>query len=177
MKLEYSVNLEDIITFNQNHIDASPQMRRKMTVAKYIWSFTPLIAIMAITHFEGTSPDKAIKLISFVTLCISAPIFLFQPAFFRWLSARQIRKLYGSGQSYGVLGSHSIEIVGKDLVTKSETDENRFALVSINRIVKNDDYTYIYTSASLAHVIPRNGVVSGDYEQFVAKVEKLAKVD
>lgn len=174
MKLEYSIKLEDVVAFNRDHIESIPEMRRKLSIMRYVWAFTPLVAISAIMFLEGASPGKTAAVISFVAFCVSTPIYYFQPAFFRWSTARQIRKVYSETENQSLLGQHEMELSGNNLVERSETNETNFSLKSVERVLTVGDYTYVYTSGSQAHIIPKNNVTAGDYDEFVGAISKRA---
>jgi len=174
MKLGYSVKLEDIVIFNRDHIDASPALRRKILIMRMVWAFTPLLTIFLIMNIEGATPDKIMKVVSLVAVFFTAPVFLFQPAFHRWSCARQIRKMYEQGQNQGLLGEHEMQIVGHNLVEKNEINESTAPLASIEKIISADAHTYIYTGPAQAHVIPKNSILSGEYDQFIDEVKRRA---
>ncbi len=175
MKLEYSVSLEDIIAFNNHHMEATPSIRRKLAVMRFVWSFAPLLAIWAITSFEGMAPGKAMWAIGFVAICISAPIFLLQPFYLRWCNNRQVRKVYSSEKSQALLGAREIKISSSALLETTPEGENQTSYDSISRIDSDDDYTFIYAANSKVHIVPKKTVQSGNYDEFVAELKRKAK--
>ncbi|PLX98413.1 MAG: hypothetical protein C0623_12115 [Desulfuromonas sp.] len=175
MKLIYSLKLEDAVKFNQDHIDSIPEMKRKLSIMRLVWAFTPLVAVSAIMFVERATPSKTAIVISFVAFCVSTPIYFLQPAFFRWSTARQLRKVYAEPQNEALLGQQELEIVGNELMLKSEATENRIALKSVEKIISSDDHTYVYTSASNAHIIPKNSVIEGDYDGFIKTLRRKTK--
>lgn len=175
MKLEYSVSLEDIIAFNNHHMEATPSIRRKLSVMRFVWAFAPLIAIFAITSFEGMAPDKAMWTIAAVAVFVSSPIYLFQPFFLRWLNTRQVRKAYGSEKSRALLGAREIKIAGNGLVETTSAGEIQTGYDLINRIDAGDDYLFVYATNSRVHIVPKKSVASGDFDDFVTELKKKAK--
>lgn len=172
MKLEYSVGIEDVVNFNISHVESTPQVRRKLAIMRFVWAFAPLIALFLIMNVEGASSDRIYTVITLVTICVSAPIYLFQPAFFRWSTARQIRKLYGRNENKALLGDHQMEIVGKQLIDRLGDSEIKLSLNDVNRVLSTDDYTFVYTKNSQVHILPQKGVSSGSYDEFVAAIRK-----
>ena len=176
MKLEYSVQLEDIIAFNNHHMEATPSIRRKLAVMRFVWAFAPLAAIWAITFFEGMDPSKAMWVITFVGVCISSPIFLFQPFYLRWMNNRQVRKAYEDEKNRSLLGDREIKVTSNGLAEKTASGENQSEYAQINRIDSDDNYTFIYAAKSKVHIIPKKSVKEGDYDAFVSELKKKTKV-
>lgn len=174
MKLEYKVSLEDIITFNRNHLAASPTMQRNLLIVRLVWALTPLVAVSAIMYFENATPEKMMSVISAIALLFTAPVFLFYPVYHRWCCARQIRKIYSEGENRGLLGDHEMRIEGDSFFEKTEGSESKVSLASIEKVITADEHAYIYVGAAQAHVIPRNGVVAGDFDQFIEAIKKGA---
>jgi hypothetical protein len=175
MKLVYSLKLEDAVKFNQDHLESIPEMKRKLSIMRNVWAFTPLVAISAIMFVEQATPSKTAIVISLVAFCVSTPIYFLQPVFFRWSTSRQLRKIYSEPQNQALLGEHEMEIVGNELVERSGTTENRFQLKSIEKVLTSGDHTYVYTSGAQAHIVPKVRVTEGDYDAFVRKLRKKTK--
>jgi len=175
MKLEYSVSIEDIIAFNNHHMEATPAIRRKLAVMRFVWAFAPLLAIWLITSVEGMAPGKAMWVIAVVAICVSSPIYLFQPLFLRWLNTRQVRKAYSNDQSQALLGEREIKIAGNALVENTSAGETQTGYDLINRVDADDNYLFVYATNSRVHIVPKKAVRSGDFDAFVAELKKKAK--
>jgi hypothetical protein len=177
MKLEYSVALEDVIAFNNHHMEATPSIRRKLSVMRFVWSFAPLLAIYLITSFEGMEPGKAMWIIGAVAVGISAPIFLFQPFYLRWCNNRQVRKVYSNEKNQAMLGVREIKVASNCLIETTPAGENQSEYALINRVDADENYTFIYAANSKVHIIPSASVTSGDYAEFVSELKKKVGTD
>ena len=76
-------------------------------------------------------------------------------------------KVYREGEHKTVLGEHVMTIVDSGLVDKTAGGESLTYWSSIGPIVREADYTLVYTGSATAHVIPAASVKEGDYNQFV----------
>ena len=174
MKLEYSVGLEDIVAFNNHHMESTPSLRRKLSVMRFVWAFAPLIGILLITSIEGMAPGKAMWVIAAVAIFVSSPIYLLQPMFLRWLNTRQVRKVYSSQQNQALLGAREIKIVSNGLVEKTSSGQVETDAAQINRIETTDDYIFVYAGSRI-HIISKKTLQSGDPDAFLAELHKKTK--
>jgi len=175
MKLEYSISLEDVIAFNNHHMESTPSIRRKLSVMRFVWAFAPLLAIWLISTVEGMDPGKAMWVIAAVAICVSSPIYILQPFFLRWLSKRQVAKSYSSEKARALLGEREIKIAGNALVEKTSEGEIQTGYDLINRIDVNDSYLFVYATNSRVHIIPKGSVRSGNFDEFQAELKKKAR--
>ena len=174
MKLEYSVSLEDIVAFNNHHMESTPTLRRKLSVMRFVWAFAPLIGILLISSIEGMSSGKAMLVIAAVAIFISSPIYLLQPMFLRWLNTRQVRKVYSNPQNQALLGPREIKIVSNGLVEKTTSGQVETDASQVDRIETTKDYIFIYAGSRI-HIVSKKTVQSGDPEAFLSELRKKAK--
>jgi hypothetical protein len=81
---------------------------------------------------------------------------------------RVVAKLYREGGNPGVLGEHELQFDGAHLIERSPVSELTTRLEGIQKVVRTDQYTFVYLGAVAAHVIPRNRIEEGDFATFSA---------
>jgi hypothetical protein len=89
------------------------------------------------------------------------------PVLFRVFHEHGLRKFYSQGSTRGITGMRECELCADGVIVRSETGELKTRWEGLDRIVTTDDYTFIVLSSVSTHVIPRRGVVEGDYGSFV----------
>jgi hypothetical protein len=83
---------------------------------------------------------------------------------------RIARNLFREGKNKGFLGVRELEINDYGLLAKSEYSEGKIAWTMIERIGSTPDYTFIFTGATKAIILPKARVTEGDYDAFVAEL-------
>ncbi len=83
-----------------------------------------------------------------------------------------VRKLYAEGKNQATLGRKEIELEDDALTIRSTVSETTVLLRAIERIASIDQYTFIYLGSIEAIVVPRNKVIDGDYDAFVAELNR-----
>ena len=72
------------------------------------------------------------------------------------------------GKNRGTLGWHELELTGSTLLERNEVGESTIRIDAIEKVASDDDHTFVYVGAVMAHVIPRASVTDGDYDSFVS---------
>lgn len=170
MKIYYDTTLEDLVAFNRYHCDHSPSARRTMTLLK--WSL-PLLLVLALgcVAFEDGSIAGLVAAVIGLVLFGGLWLFLW-PSYFRWSIDRHARRLYSEGANKGVIGPHELELIEDSLVERNPFGESSARLCVIEKIVTTEDFTFIYTSAMGAHVIPHETVDKGELRAFIDALEQ-----
>lgn len=75
--------------------------------------------------------------------------------------------MYAEGLNRGLLGTHELELTEDGIIERSEVGEHKTTWQGIERIISTTEHTFVYVSALMAQVIPRNAVTEGDYDAFV----------
>src|SRR5262249_18509168 len=83
-----------------------------------------------------------------------------------------VRKLLAEGSNRSVLGWCDMELVGYRLTVKRELIESSYDLRAIQKVVGNDEYTFVYFSSIQAFVIPMRLYPEDEYREFVAELRE-----
>jgi hypothetical protein len=164
MKIRFDVSLDDILAYNRYHVRHSPSIRRSTLLIR--WGGAILFLLICLLPAYDFEPGYWLMSL-FLGLVGGITFLLLYPVLVRVVAESQQRKLYTEGSTRGEIGMHECELGEDGVIVRSETGELKTRWEGLDRIVTTDDYTFIYLSSVTAHVIPRRGVVEGDYGSFV----------
>lgn len=161
MILRYNVSIDDIVAFNAYHCDQSPTIRRQRFI---VAGTIDLLVILPGIFYAKANNEPAILAFA----CLFAVIFtvLYWALFHRCL-ARTANRLISEGSTQGIVGPHELEITNSDLIERTEVNESKHSWKGLHRIVDTSDYLFIYVTALMAHVVPKQSVTAGDVDDFL----------
>ena len=167
MVIQYSNTLQDLEEFTKYHYANSPNMKRTNLMLVVGVALVIFLFVGAQHGFEYTQ-GRLVK--ALVISAILGGYFLLTS---KKRIARSTRKMYSEGQGKGLLCEHELEITDDHLLEKSESGETRTKFPMLYRISETDSYLFIYIGTLMAHVIPKNRITHGDYQEFIqALLEK-----
>lgn len=76
--------------------------------------------------------------------------------------------MYSEGRLSGHLGTHSLEISEEGIIEKNEAGEHFSRWNQIENIHSTDNYTFIVTKLQIGYIVPRDQIIEGDYNAFLA---------
>lgn len=159
----YENSMEDWIQFHIFHVkhSASGRTKRKRNaLAAALVGFAVFNGLVAVggNWTPGTALPAA--LFGAVAAALSWPLTL--------LGIRKnAARMYAEGKDDAVLGLHKLTLTGDALHEETADGSTTNSLDSIERVRATEDYVYIYTSPTSAHVIPTEKVLDGDLAEFV----------
>jgi hypothetical protein len=177
MKIRFETTSDDLIAFNRFHIENSPSMRRQRLIYQLLITallgLVGLLALVASWKVALRNPVEFAVVASVAgVLGVAASIgwFFFARWYWMGLVQRNVRKLYSEGSNRGVLGWREMELVGGRLLLKMELIESKIDLRAIDKIVGNEEFTFVYIGSAQAYLIPMNLYPEDEYRQFVAEL-------
>lgn len=154
MRIDYSLTVDDIITFNMYHIGHSPTIRKQVAYGQIITAFVTIITMFALIYF--TDRDKNISLIGFILPVLGGIIlFVLFPVIYRYEAKRQARKLLAEGQNTSLLGTHHLSLSPEAITSTSEVASATLKWSAITDVKDSSDYIFLYTSAMSAMIVPK----------------------
>src|SRR5687767_8278328 len=82
------------------------------------------------------------------------------------------RRLLAEGSNRTLTGWRELEIVDHRLIMVTELIRSSVDLRAIDRIVGNDQYTFVYISSTAAYIIPMQLYPEHEYREFVAELRE-----
>lgn len=175
MLIKYNVLMDDLIAFNKFHYEHSASARRSNLIFGVIFPLGIFIWSCIEGLFKGSWSSPIIGGV------IGGLLMLWIFGGRRRRFEKAARKILSEGSNKGAVGEHELELAENGLIEKSEYGEARFSWDIVERLGFTPDYTFIYTGSSSGIIIPKAGVIEGDYEELGGtlkrKVEGKTKVE
>lgn len=154
MNVEFNCNEEDLVEFNLFHYAHSPSYKRQVLIIQIL---------MAVLIF-GCVASTFIRYLpvgSFVLGGIFGGIMYFViPYIYKRSLVGQVRKLLKEGSNISLLGKYEMRLSPDEIHYKTLASETKIKWSSINKVVQNDKYIFIYIGAVQALVIPKSAFTS-----------------
>ncbi len=176
MEVEYELTRDDLFAFQWRAAFKSPLARRAMRKAVLYWFLALLIfTLLPAIGADGFDVSRA----SFTFLAVAFPLGVL---LHQLLVRRQTRRLIlellkGEKPGGGLLGWHRVSLGASGVTERTAVNESHTAWAGVHRIEQNQEYVFIYTTASAAHVIPKRAFGSpAEAESFyhLASASKVA---
>ena len=166
VRIRYENSVEDLVAFLEFHMDSSPQVRRSRLLGTWV--------IPAVLMVGATIAAVSQHRIGWVVIgLIYGVLYLL---IYRWLYKRNRRRaleaLQTEGRNDAVLCEHLLVITPDELVERTPVSESKFAWSALEKVERTEAYTFVYTQAQAAHVIPRDSLIEGDHDRFLAALEE-----
>lgn len=176
MRIVYSFELDDAIVFQRFHLDQSPTIRNFRRNAFFIAVIIGFLLFVGILRLLGDKSNvpwlcAAIGAIGVSFLYAIIPAQLRSKLWTLFLD-RFVRKLYAEGKDQAALGRKEVELEDDALTIRSAVSESTILLRAVERIGSTDQYAFNYPSSVEAIVVPHSKVIEGDYEEFVAELNR-----
>ena len=172
MLVKYHNTVDDLVAFNRYHYAHSPAVKRTKFTSMILVSALLIVGALTIPSNEELS--RSVIVAGAVVLAALCSVILNHT--FAVSMDRQVRRLCKEGTNKSVICQHELEINDDGLVERTEVNETRHSWQGVERIAESDRHVFIYFSAMMAYIIPKESVTSGDPDQFIARAQQLWRV-
>ena len=165
--LEFTPSLEDGQIFNLYHHRNSPTLRKQYFIGQIITTVIVFAGIFLLFYLitnisPGPTPPEVIYSFSCLAFILAAFIFFYYPHGYKNKIFKDTEKLYNETDG-GYVSEKCTMLVNSDgLQVTSKTGEGKLEWGSMDKIVVNNDYIYIYVNAVDAIIIPERAFSSDD---------------
>lgn len=163
MKIRFENTVEDLVLFNRYHWDHSPRSRR----TKRWLLAVPLLLVLGPAIGVGLWVQIPWFYLLAGAVVLSALYLTFAPGAFNRALDRQIRWMYSGQAGVTLIGEHELELTATELIERADEEESSMELSAIDRVASTATHTWIYLTSVQAIIIPRLGILEGDYDGFV----------
>jgi hypothetical protein len=161
--LEFTPSLEDAQIFHLYHAHNSPTLRRQYLVGRIIITAVALIGFLLFFYFVTTTspaapnppPAKIVYSFSLLALLLATFVFFYYPEGYKNKIFKDTEKLYNEGKEGFVPQKCTLSFDESEIHSVSEIGEGKIIWTSVDKIIVNEDYIYIYISAVNAIIIPK----------------------
>jgi hypothetical protein len=179
MRIRFETTIDDVVAFNRYHLAHSPAWRRQ--VWKQMLTVPAILACLFLFAWYNNErvgdmpPDQVPTLywslgIAFVVLSVIWAGFI--RWYLSWSVARNTRRFLAEGANRVSFGWREMELANNRLIVETELTHMSLDLRAVEKIVGDDQYTFVYTGASQAYYIPMNLYPEEEYRQFVAELRE-----
>ena len=173
MRIRFETTIEDVIAFNRFHFANSPTWQRQLWTQS-LMVFGILALLFLVMHLSSMGPVLAFDWFEGVLAVVFAVAAIAWAFFIRWYMdwslARNTRKFLAEGSNRLLFGWREMELVNGRLVLNTELIQSSLDLRAIEKIVRDENYTYVYIASVSAYMIPMNLYPEDEYREFVAEL-------
>ena len=173
MIVEYEITQEDLSAFSFYHHFRSPcamrQYRRSWLLPPFLW-LLGFVGIWYLVDRERGTP--------FRTFLALLPLFSFVPfylLYFPWSYRRRVRKIIhgmmNEGHNRGLFTRHRVATSLDGIADATDVGHSSIAWRAVERVVRNDQYAFVYLNAFAAIIVPRRAFSTPEqFEEFIRVV-------
>lgn len=155
MRIEYFIELDDLMQFNRFHMKNSKVMRRVYLCLYFIPIIIAFLDDMSKPYYHWST-----RVIGFL---LFSALWLANCFFWKWFfSSIVMKRILKEGRNRSVLGRHEIVLEESKLIERTSLNEMHNDWSGIERVLENDRYIFIYVSGSQAHPIPKRAFATQD---------------
>ena len=166
MKINYELELEDLIVFSNYLIKTSPLMLKTIRKGQMWWASGPLAGGLALSILRGYSPEQTLTILAILSAAISLPMFFMYTYYFKYRNRKQVKRLHENGSYKNILGTHEMIISDKHLTDKTADNDSKIKWNAINRIESTPEHTFVFTDDVTAYIVPHKKITGDNSSQF-----------
>jgi Ca2+/Na+ antiporter len=161
LKIKYTVDISDIVAFNQFHLDTSPLVR-KQRIKMLIFV---AVVYASIAFFMATGKHSIYNMSVFVI--VYACFLFWYLRFGRKVSLKRIKQIYASGKNTGTFGEHELELLPDGIREVTSVNEHITKFSGIEKVEATETHVFVFLGSLSAYVIPKSKISEGCLDAFV----------
>lgn len=174
MKIRFEITIDDIVAFNRFHFQNSPAFRRQvwtqMLMVPVIIAGLYFLIYLNRDPFDDMGEFPWIFAMAWVVISLAWAVGI------RWQIYQSLgkntRKFLAEGSNRIILGWREMELTNRRLIIRTELTDSSFDLRAVEKIVHNEDYTFVYIASIQAYIIPMNLYPEDEYRAFAAELRE-----
>lgn len=157
MTAEFELRKDDWSAFNFYHHFHSPTARRQYLRAWFSPTILLLLGFLGVSLLVSlNSPTPGSTFLALLPLFSGVPVYLL---WFPWAYRRKVKKIVvgmiGEGRNRTLLGKQRVTLSPEGITKSSDFDRTTVAWSGVERVIKDQDYLFVYISALTAIIVPR----------------------
>jgi hypothetical protein len=155
MEVEYSLELEDLLAFNQDRNAHSPTIRRQhLTIRVFFLLVAGIPWLLGFGIVGGVGPRTLT--VAYAVLGLAVAVFVLSyPALARQGERRLASRMYMEGQNRSLWARQRLTITPETITDATEISVTTMKWVAVEKIAVDQRHTYFYTSALSAIILPK----------------------
>jgi YcxB-like protein len=169
MEITYRLAEDDVVAFAERYAATSPTVRR----ARWRNVVISVIASAALgACFWDATKDAGLGITIAVTGLIGG---LLYPLVLKDQTRKATIRLYREGKNLAHAKPITLRAVPEALFSESAGGSSTILWECLERIDQTADHLFLYTSSLNAVIVPKAGVIAGDFESFADAVTRLRR--
>jgi hypothetical protein len=166
VEIKIDTTVEDLVEFSMYYYEKYPFIRRQ-----YWGSILTLPIVWAIAGVVVFTATQGIK---YAIICWIASVVsgILNYMTFGKTMRKRLKKIYSEKLTGSTLGKHQIYIDNNSILEKSSTTDSRMDWSGVKEIYVDDRYAYFIFGSLAGCIIPRNGIIEGNFDDFVEKAKE-----
>lgn len=166
---QYSLTNDDIVAFVEFSFAQSASRRRYLQRMRII-TFAGLLTSLSLVSWIT-------KLYIFIVLGgpISFAFFLQYPHMMKTIAINAIKRNYLEGENKNIFPERTIDIQPEKIIVNNEKNESSVTWKSIEQLLENDQYIYLFTSTTAAIIIPKRAIPADAAADFMSQAIKYCE--
>lgn len=161
MKISYSNTMDDALEFNKHHYRYSDTVKKQKVNLMVKAPIFILLVILFIYQLTGE-----IKVLIYGTIFCGLLIYFTHRQFTTGI-LKTAKKMLEEGGMSGFVCDHELEINEEWIFEKTQYNETKTFWNQETNIAENENFAFIYIQSAQAHVIPKERILNGNYEEFI----------
>ena len=167
--LIYNNTTEDLITFNQYHLEHSESFKKHAKQGRLRF----LIICLLIFGVVGFIKNDVFPI--YVGLIFGVVYYLISTLTHEKSAIRGVKKLIELGNYKSFVCEHKLYIEDDFLMEETEHERSGYKIKSIHDIIHTDKHCFLYIDEHRAHVIPKDHMTEGNIDEFLELIEGMRK--
>src|SRR6266850_7089827 len=170
MTVDYQLSPDDLVAFNLYHHFRSRTARRSYLRSWFVPALIGLILCTGLWYLAQKQSGTPLRtFLALLPLLSFAPVYLI---YFPWAYRRKLRKIIAGMVSEGnnreLFSRRRVSTSIDGISEISDLAQKSISWRAVERVVYNDDYVFVYTSALTALIVPRRAFSNqSEFEKFV----------
>jgi hypothetical protein len=169
MEITYRLTEEDVAAFAERHAATSPTMRRARRRNLVIAAIA--FAVLGACFWDATK-DAGLG----ITIAVTGLIFvLLYPLVLKDQIRKATLRLYREGKNLALAKPITLRADPEELFVDAASGSSTIRWEYIERADQTTDHLFLFTSAMNAVVVPKAGVIAGDFDAFADAATKFCR--
>jgi hypothetical protein len=166
MEISYQLREEDLLALSDDFTSHSTTARRALRRGSLLACFYMVLVAIALWMLTGLIEI----LVGVITIGVVLAAFI--PTRVKQNQRRAMAAIYREGRNRALFLPMTLGVDRDSLSWTSKSGSGFVKFEYIERVRQSPTHLFIYLNVRNAYVIPRDGVISGDFDAFAREVEK-----
>ena len=169
MEVEYSLDMEDLLAFNQYLNSQSPSLRRVHLMRRLTLAIAlAVLWVFLCVELGGDIGPGACVILGLLLGLVNVVFFFLYPVRFRQRTRRLVERMYMEGQNLGLFTRRRMTITPETVTDATEVSVRTMKWVAVEKIAVDQRHAYFYVSAASAFILPKAAFATEEeFQEFV----------